>query len=596
MALSLFFAVTLSARAAAPDAPTPQGPTAAARTSASAGVHNPQLAELLERQWAEYLRAYPTNATQQGVHTYDDRLDDISIRAELAWRVNRLNWRRDAARLRGLDASDALTKALFVEEQKSGTETDVCKMSEWNISARGNAFGFASSLPEVHPVVAVADGNNLLARYRALPDYFGQSEANLRRGGRDGLYANAESVRLVIAMVDAELARPISEWGVMVPAKEAHDNWSAADLAAFRAELGTLTDGELRKAFQHYRDFLAKEILPFARDDAHAGLGGLPNGSACYKALIHAHTTLDKSPEELHATGLSELDRIHGEMKRLGTKLFGTDDLAKIFARLRTDPELHFSTAEQVEAKATSALAKARASIPRFFGRLPKADCIVSPIPEHEAPYTTIAYYWPAVPGGEKPGAYFVNTYAPETRPRFEAEVLAFHESIPGHHLQIAIAQELDEVPEFRKDLGATAFVEGWALYTERLADEMGLYEGDLDRMGMYGFDAWRASRLVVDTGLHAMGWSREKAVQFMLANTALAENNIRNEVDRYLTDPGQALAYKTGQLEIWRLRHEAETKMGSKFDLPGFHDVVLGAGPVSLPILAARVHAWENQ
>lgn len=246
-----------------------------------------------------------------------------------------------------------------------------------------------------------------------------------------------------------------------------------------------------------------------------------------------------------------------------------------------------------MEAKASEALARAKAAIPRYFDRLPKADCTVARIPVQEAPYTTVAYYWPAVPGGEKPGQYFINTYAPTTRTRYEAEALAWHESIPGHHLQIAIAQELPAVPAFRRNAYITAYAEGWALYSERLADEMGLYTSDLDRMGMYSFDAWRASRLVVDTGMHAMGWTREQAVQFMLQNTMLAENNIRNEVDRYLTDPGQALAYKTGQMEILRLRREAEAQLGPRFSLPTFHGIVLNEGSMTLPALDRRVRAW---
>jgi uncharacterized protein (DUF885 family) len=213
-------------------------------------------------------------------------------------------------------------------------------------------------------------------------------------------------------------------------------------------------------------------------------------------------------------------------------------------------------------------------------------------VPAHEAPYTTIAYYWPAVPG-EAPGFYVVNTSAPETRPRFEARALAFHESVPGHHLQIALAQELPALPAFRRHLGTTAFVEGWALYSERLADELGLYRDDLDRIGMLSFDSWRAARLVVDTGVHAKGWTREQAVRFMLENTPLAENNIRNEVDRYITWPGQALSYKLGQLELRALRTEAEAALGPRFALADFHDVVLGAGAVPLPVLRQRVQAW---
>jgi uncharacterized protein (DUF885 family) len=218
---------------------------------------------------------------------------------------------------------------------------------------------------------------------------------------------------------------------------------------------------------------------------------------------------------------------------------------------------------------------------------------VVRPIPDYEAPFTTTAYYRQPAPDGSKAGEYFINVFKPETRPRFEAQVLAFHESIPGHHLQIAIAQEMPELPEFRKHTGPNAYVEGWALYTERLAEEMGLYSDDLDRMGMLSYDAWRASRLVVDTGLHALGWTREEAVQFMLSHTALSEQNIRNEVDRYLVWPAQALSYKVGQLELWRLRRMAEKELGDKFDIRGFHDTVLANGAVSLSIVEQLVKEW---
>jgi len=238
-------------------------------------------------------------------------------------------------------------------------------------------------------------------------------------------------------------------------------------------------------------------------------------------------------------------------------------------------------------------LARAKAAIPRWFGRLPKADCVVHEIPATEAPYTTIAYYRQPHLDGSKPGEFMVNTYKPEVRPRYEMAALAAHESIPGHHLQIAIAQELGEMPLFRKVEGTTAFVEGWGLYAERLADQMGLYTSDLDRLGAASFDAWRAARLVVDTGLHDLGWTRAQAEAFMRAHTALTDENISNEVDRYLATPAQALAYKVGQLKILELRARAEQALGDRFDIRGFHDAVLGGGAVTLPVLEAQVQAW---
>jgi uncharacterized protein (DUF885 family) len=282
-------------------------------------------------------------------------------------------------------------------------------------------------------------------------------------------------------------------------------------------------------------------------------------------------------------------------MKALGKRLLNSDDLVTIFSRLRSDPAFHFHDAGEVMKKAEASLAAARARIPQFFGVLPRTECVVKQIPAYEQAYSTIAYYHEPHPGDGKPGEFRVNISAPDTRPRHEAAVLAFHESIPGHHLQIARAQELPAMPAFRRYLGLTAFVEGWGLYSERLSDEMGLYADDADRMGMLDYDAWRAARLVVDTGLHAMGWSRQQAIDYMKQNTALAENNIINEVDRYISAPGQALAYKIGQLEILRLRREAQKALGERFDIKGFHDAVLGGGAVSLGVLADQVNAWVS-
>jgi uncharacterized protein (DUF885 family) len=333
-------------------------------------------------------------------------------------------------------------------------------------------------------------------------------------------------------------------------------------------------------------------VLPHARPQERPGIAHLPGGLECYHRLIRVHTSLDLTPDELHATGLREVERIDGELAALGARVLGAAGLPAILARLRTDPALYFQTRDEVEATAAAALAKAKQAIAGWFGILPRAGCEVARMGEHEEQHSTIAYYRQPAADGSRPGRYYVNTSAPHTRPRYEAEALAYHEAIPGHHLQIAIAQELTGVPEFRKHTGATAFVEGWALYAERLADEMGLYSGDLDRIGVLSYDAWRACRLVVDTGMHAKGWTRRQAIDFMLAHTALAENNVVNEVDRYITWPGQALAYKTGQLELLRLRADAQRRLGARFDVKAFHDAVLGNGAVALGPLREAVEA----
>ncbi len=379
----------------------------------------------------------------------------------------------------------------------------------------------------------------------------------------------------------------------MKPGGADHPGWNEADRKALHDGVAGAVSSGIRPAFERYRALLRGEILPRARDDEHVGLEHVPGGAACYQRLIKVHTSLDLSPDEIHHIGLEENARIRAEMTELGKRLFGTSDLAAVQRRLRTDKAMFFSTRDEVENKAKETLARADRAMPRWFGHLPKTPCFVKRIEAYEEKDTTTAYYRQAAVDGSRPGTYYINTYAPETRPRYEAEVLAFHESIPGHHTQIAIAQEMTGLPEFRKHIGVTAYVEGWALYTERLAREMGLYSGDLDLMGMLSFDAWRASRLVVDTGMHVKGWSRQQAIAYMLDNTVLDENNIAVEVDRYIGWPGQALAYKLGQREIFALRHEAEQRLGKAFDIRAFHDFVLAEGAVSLAVLRSELHRW---
>lgn len=591
---ALLLSSACAARAPAPPAaaeataaPT-EGQLARARSRAAAveGVGDPALQELLAEHWEHSLARWPTEATRLGDHRFDERLSDRSAEAvhrDLAWA--RL-WRARAERIGEgeLSEADRLTLDLFVEELEQGLRTEVCRFHEWSLSPRYNVVTELGYLPELHKGEAPLERHRLRARLAELPRVVDQELENLRTGLAAGRTANAASTGLVLEMVRTQLAAPTEEWPGVAGYEE-----DAAHLAVVRP----LVEEQLRPALARYAAFLEEELLPAARGPEAPGLSGLPGGQACYAALVRSYTTLDTTAEERHALGLAELEGIHAEMAEILAEELPGLSLAEAFAEIRSDPARHFLTEDEVEAAAVDALARARAAMPEAFGRLPQADCVVRRVPEYEAAYTTIAYYRPPHADGSKPGEYFVNTAAPETRPRHEAEVLAFHEAIPGHHLQIAIAQELEAVPAFRKHLGMTAFVEGWALYSERLADEQGLYTGPMDRFGMLSFDSWRAARLVVDTGIHHLGWTREEAVAFMLENTPLAPNNIRNEVDRYITWPGQALAYKTGQVELRELRARAEADLGADFVLADFHDVVLGAGAVPLWALRARVEAW---
>ncbi len=386
----------------------------------------------------------------------------------------------------------------------------------------------------------------------------------------------------------------LSELEQIAPRLEVRDpgDCAMATLGPARYHGGDRSLAELVRTRVH--EALAEQLAPVARSDEQAGWCWLPDGEELYLATIEQHTTLRSSPQELHDLGrrLCEED-LPQEFRSLGPAALDTDELTEIFARLRSDPALRHRDADEVVAIARDAVATATDAMPSWFGRLPSSACQVEPIPDFLAADAPYAYYFPPAADGSRPGTYFINTADPAGSSRTEAQSIAFHEAIPGHHLQIAISQELDGLPEFQRHDGATSYIEGWGLYAERLADEMGLYSGPLDRIGMLTADAWRSARLVVDTGLHALGWSRQRAVDYFVEHTPVPIDQVGPEVDRYMAMPGQALSYKVGQLEIDRLRAVAVQRLGDDFQIAAFHDVVLGQGAVTLPVLAGMVEDW---
>jgi len=561
---------------------------------ADAGGSSAPLARLCDEYWQGYLEGNPIAATSIGDGRYDDRLADITP-AATAKEKNRLEGvlaRARAIEEKMLGAPDRLTRTALITEVEGQLAGLACGFEEWVVDPLGGPQVEFMSLPDYTTIETPADARKFVLRCRAMGKYLDDHIANLRTGLTLDRTASRDAVLKTIDQVARLTASPVESLAVWKPAA-GHDGWKSADRERFAADLHSAIETALLPALRRYHDFLERDLLPHARPPEKAGLVALPGGLECYRRMIRMHTSLDPSPEEVHQLGLEQVAKYRKDLAELGQKVFGTSDVAEIQKRLRTDPAMHFSTPGEVEAKAREALARANAAVPKWFGIQPKARCEVKVMGMYEAPYSTIAYYRQGSADGKRPGNYMINTYLPETRPRYEAEALAFHESVPGHHLQIAIAQELKGIPEFRKQQGVTAYVEGWALYTERLADEMGLYSGDVDRLGMLSYDAWRSCRLVVDTGMHAMGWSRRQAIDYMTENSCLAENNIVNEVDRYLTWPGQALAYKLGQLEILKLRDEAKQRLGARFDIKAFHDVVLSNGAVALPVLRQQVEAW---
>jgi uncharacterized protein (DUF885 family) len=547
------------------------------------------LVALVEEYWQAFLENEPLYATSFGDRRYDDRLPDITLEGRLRVEKQYESFLQRAQEVdeERLSPSDKLTRIAFLVELQAQLDYFHCRLEEWVVDPLGGPQIEFQNVESYQPVRTPAEAVVMVKRWQGMEQYLDDHIANLRRGLNAGKVSIRTSVEKVIEEVQSLLAKPDKDWPLLRPLSVQHDDWALGDRQQFWGGLSGAAQDHIRPAFSRYVQFLGAELLPRSRSDEKPGIGHISGGLECYKRLIRAHTSLNLTPEELHEVGLREVAKINGEIEALGAKVFGVRNKRDILQRLRTDPALYFSTREEVAEKAEEALARAKAAIPKWFGRLPKTDCVVVRMQEHEEAHSTIAYYRQPAADGSRPGQYYINTSEPQTRPRYEAETLAYHESIPGHHLQIAIAAEQDGLPEFRKHSGVTAFVEGWGLYSERLADEMGLYSSDLDRMGVLSYDAWRACRLVVDTGMHAKQWTRRLAIQYMIENTALAENNIINEVDRYITWPAQALAYKTGQLEILRLREEAKRKLKNKFSIREFHDTVLSNGAVPLEALS---------
>ena len=552
-------------------------------------IENVTLHELAARWWEHKISRFPTWGTYLGDRRYHGRLQEITPEAGERFHELTKECLEDsyAIRLSDLSESERITLALLQEEWRVAIaqfKSGVDELS-WNVDPLSGPQSSFLSLAADQPVGTPAERQQALARWKAIPVYLDQVITNQWRGIANERVASHTAVKETIEQLDKLLETPIEESPLVTLATE-HGT-------KFERQMSDVVRGEIYPAFERYRNHLRDHVLVLARPDERPGVLHVPGGKQFYRTKIREHTSLDLDPDEIHEIGLVEVARIRSEMSELGKKVFDTRDIVEIQNRLRTDPALHFQSAGEVQAVATETLQRAIEAVPAHFGLIPKAECVVVPIPEHEAPYTTIAYYRGPSSDADRPGRYYINTYRPETRPRYEAEVLALHEAVPGHHTQRSIAMELSELPIVRRHFDSTAFVEGWALYTERLGDEIGLYSGDLDRFGILSFDAWRACRLVVDTGLHAKGWSRKEAIDYMLENTLLAHNNVENEVDRYIARPGQALAYKLGQLEILKLRAEAQAALEHRFSLSDFHDRVLENGAVTLEVLAERIRTW---
>ncbi|WP_051367597.1 DUF885 domain-containing protein [Hamadaea tsunoensis] len=520
--------------------------------------------------------ADPFGATVFGVAGYDDQVPDPSRAAD-----DRLR-----ATFEGLAAELA---AIDPATLGDGDRVDHSVLSG---TLAGEIGQLASGLSEIAVSASIAGVVPLLVgTLPAAP--LGTPEADaayLRRLGGLGEYLDRRGQRHLDALADGRTptALGVTQAVAQIDAYLRSDLKSDPMVAVSGAE--ELVTTVVRPALRRYRGLLAAHLLPAGRGEDEAGVCHVPAGDAGYLAEVRAHTTTDLGPEEIHTMGVRLVAQLREEFAELGGRVLGTTDTDEVLQRLRNDPALRFATGEEIVEAVTTALRRAEASVPDWFRDYDTAPCEVRVMDAAEAENSVLGYYQPPSADGRRAGAHVINTSHPTARTRFEYEALAFHESVPGHHLQIAAAQRLTGVPDYRRLGYVTAHGEGWGLYAERLADRMGLYTSEESRLGMVSFDAWRACRLVVDTGIHAFGWSRQRAIDYMLDNTALSTRNVTNEVDRYIACPGQALAYMVGKVRIEQLRDRMAAALGPGFDLKAYHDVVLGNGAVPLTTLAALV------
>ena len=552
-----------------------------------------KLHQLFEDEWAERMKDEPLAATYAGVADYNHRLACVT---EDCYLEQQGEDRAFLGRLKGIDRvalseEDQLNYDLFAFELEARiVQAD---FATWRIPFLAD-FGFYSSimsLSESMPFRTVKDYENYIARLNEVARYFDEQIANMRTGLADGFTQPKVILGRIIPVVASQLSDNPEETAYFEPFNEMPDFFSEQDRARLiKAGLKAI-EGSVLPAFARLHAFLVDEYQPATREAI--GISGTPEGREYYAALVRYYTTFDITPEEVHQIGLREVARIRAEMEAIIEKVEFEGSFAEFLEFLRTDPQFYAKTARQLLAEASYHAKRIDGKMPEFFGKLPRLSYGVRAVPDEIAPAYTTGRYWGGSYENGRAGNYMVNTYALDKRPLYNLPSLTLHEGVPGHHHQISLAQEQENVPMFRKNFYLSAFGEGWGLYSEKLGIEMEIYEDDYQNFGRLSYEMWRAGRLVVDTGIHAFGWSRDQAVALFVENSALSTHNINTEVDRYISWPGQALSYKMGELKIIELRKRAEEALGKDFDIRAFHDAVLENGSIPLTILEAKIDAF---
>jgi uncharacterized protein (DUF885 family) len=559
----------------------------------SSGDAAKKLRALFDEDWQWRLEQYPEFATLLGDNRYNDRLTDYSTDSierrkaharEMLDRIQKI----DRSQLTG---QDLVSYDLFLRDKRLEVEGQRFPLEFMPINQMQGLQVEIGQLIAATPFRTARDYLDYLERLRAYPRLIAQVVALMERGLETRWVYPAVPLRSVPSQIEGQIVDDAEKSPFYKPFESFSQDIEEGERLRLRAAARRQIKNYVTPALENLHRFIKEKYLPACRQDIAAS--SLPGGAAYYEYATRVSTTTDLTPAEIHETGKREVARIRKEMEAIIEKVGFKGSFGDFLTFLRTDKRFYYTKAEDLVTGYRDISKRADAELPGLFAELPRAPYGVREIPEYEAPAQTTAYYQQSAADGSRPGWYWVNTFKLDTRPKYEMEALTLHEAVPGHHTQIARAQELKGLPDFRRNAGYTAYVEGWALYAESLGGEMGFYTDPYSRFGQLTYEMWRACRLVVDTGMHALGWSRHQAIDFMKENTAKTENDIIVEIDRYIVWPGQALAYKLGELKIKELRAKAKRELGQRFDIRKFHNALLDDGPLPLGLLEKRIDEW---
>ncbi|OOG47914.1 DUF885 domain-containing protein [Rhodanobacter sp. C01] len=569
-----------------------QAAPAAQAASTDVATRVAALNALLAEQWQHTLQSSPEFATILGDLRYNDRWSDMSLAHAAAERKVDADFlkRFEAIDTTGFSDTDRLNQQLMVRQLKDGLKSYDLKLYEMPLDQMAGVHlalaGFVSSIPFDN----TKEYEDYLARLKAVPKGFDQVIGVATQGMRDKMMPPKYLLEKVVTQIGS-IEKPAGMDSVFAePLKHFPKSVSAADQKRLHDDILAAIDQDVRPAYRKLGEFVAKDYAPQGR--AEPGVWDLPNGDAIYRFDVEQMTTTDETPEQIHELGLAEVKRIEGEMTKIA-KAQGYPDLASFRAALKKDPKTFATSRDDILNRYRGYLAQMQPELPKLFGLLPKTKVVVMPVEAFREKEAPAAEYHQGTPDGSRPGQIFVNTGDYAQRSVLTIETTAYHEGIPGHHLQISIAQTLPALPPFRQQAGYTAYIEGWALYAEQLGKEIGFYKDPLSYYGHLSDELLRADRLVLDTGVHYKHWTRQQMVDFFHTHSGEDEPDVQAETDRYITWPGQALAYKTGELKILELRERAKKELGDQFDIRAFHDEILGGGALPLDVLDSRVNDW---